>query len=383
MLACVLDPGRFEIAVYERNAAPGRKFLVAGDGGLNLTHSEDLSTFVTRYTPPDFLEKALRHFSNQDLVQWLKELGIETYTGSSGRVFPLAGIKPVEVLNAVLAKMKKNQATLHTRHIFKDFSEQELVFETEGASRIVKSELVVFCLGGASWPVTGSTGEWTESFKKNGIRLNPFHASNCAYRAEWPESLLRKAEGRALKNIVTTCGTASHAGEIVLTRFGLEGSGIYPLSPQIRMQLEQQGRAELWIDLKPALSPARLLQKLQERPAARNLSAHLKTELRLSEAQLTLLKHCLSKEDFLDAAALARHIKHFRLTVTGTGPVEEAISTTGGVDRREINENFELRNKPGHFVIGEMLDYDAPTGGYLLQSCFSMANYLACHLNTM
>jgi uncharacterized flavoprotein (TIGR03862 family) len=380
MLASELNTSKFSVSVYERNNALGRKFLVAGDGGLNLTHSENKESFIKRYTPGDFLEAAFNYFSNKDLVKWINGLGIETYVGSSGRVFPKKGIKPAEVLNAILRKIKSNSATIHYKHTWRGFSAvNDLIFENNGELKELKSDIVIFCLGGGSWSVTGSKGEWTGSFMEKGVRVLPFEPSNCALKIDWDKSLRIKIEGKALKNIVITCGGKRHAGEVVLTKFGIEGSGIYPLSPQIRSGLRETGKAEIVIDLKPQFSETKIRELLKEK--TRGISEALKNELGFNTLHIQLIKAFVSKEDFLDPAKLAFHLKNLQLTITGMAPVDEAISTVGGISLQEVNSNFELRKMSRHFVIGEMLDYDAPTGGYLLQSCFSMANYLAGHLN--
>ena len=238
-------------------------------------------------------------------------------------------------------------------------------------------------MGGASWPVTGSKGDWVDLFKKNKIIINPFQASNCSFNLDWKTEVQSKLEGKVLKNISVACGGKKLLGEIVLTRSGIEGSGIYPLSPEIRLQLHNTKSAEIIIDFKPDLSLEKIIEKVNSKPANRNLTEHLKTHLHLGDGQMQLLKTFLSKEDFLSSTILSKQIKEFKLIVTGTGPIEDAISTVGGVALEEIDQTFQLTKFPLHFVIGEMLDYDAPTGGYLLQSCFSMAKYLSHHLNAM
>lgn len=382
MLGCELDPEKFEVTLYEKNTALGRKFLVAGDGGLNLTHSEDKQNFIQRYTPSAFFEEAFSHFSNTELGDWFKELGVETYVGSSGRVFPLIGIKPIEVLNKLLYRLKENKVAILTKHNFLDFNaEGDVSFEINGIKKNIKTDLVVFCLGGASWPVTGSTGDWKNTFEKKGIQVNPFRASNASFKIEWPEHLISKLEGKILKNISISCENKRQMGEVVLTRFGIEGSGIYPFSPDVRSLLQTTGKADIFIDLKPSFSSEKIKEKLNQRPVKQNLSGYLKTGLHLSDIQLILLKNFLSKDEFLDIDLLVDRIKKFPLSITGTGPIEEAISSVGGIDLSEVNSNFELKKIPRHFVVGEMLDYDAPTGGYLLQSCFSMAYFVAGRLN--
>ncbi|MES2678443.1 MAG: TIGR03862 family flavoprotein [Bacteroidota bacterium] len=382
MLACELDTNKFDVAIYEKYAAPGRKFLVAGEGGLNLTHAEDPGDFIERYTPSGFLKQHFDNFNNHDLVKWINDKGVETFEGSSGRIFPKKGIKPVEVLNVLLETIRQNRVALHTKCEWKGFTpDNSLVFELAGEEKVIKSDLVIFCLGGASWPVTGSTGSWTEYFSRNRILVKPFEASNCSFNIHWPSHIITKIEGKALKNCAVTCGGKTVHGEVVLTRDGMEGSGIYPLSPQIREQLKTSGAAEIFIDFKPAITREVVLQKLEPQPGV-PYTKNISKRLNLNPLHITLLKQFVHKEEFLKPAELALHIKRFKMSITGCGPLADAISSVGGIALNEISEQFELKKMPGCFVLGEMLDYDAPTGGYLLQSCFTMAKGLADYLNT-
>lgn len=379
MLAAVLDPAKFTVTIYERNAALGRKFLVAGDGGFNLTHAEPPGEFIQRYTPAAFLEEAFNTFNNMDLIRWLAQLGIETYTGSSGRVFPMKGIKPVEVLNAFLRQLSSLGVHLRTRCVWTGFSHDGgLTFE--GGEK-VKSDITVFALGGGSWPVTGSRGDWLSFFEARGVEVVPLAASNCSVVLQWPQGLGAKLQGKALKNIEIRCGSQRVLGEVVITRSGLEGSGIYPLSPVLRDNLQNQSDAKIHLDLKPALSTDTLVSRIANKRHGRTLSEHLAGQLHLSAAQLQLLKSQMSKEEFTDPLLLAQRIKNITLTVTAMGPLEKAISSVGGISLNAVDAQFQLRSLPGAYAIGEMLNYDAPTGGYLLQSCFSMAHYLGEVLN--
>ncbi len=383
ILAAELDSSKYEISIYEKNVALGRKFLVAGDGGLNLTHSESPENFITRYSPHQFLEKAFNQFSNAHFVEWLNHSGIETFVGTSGRIFPKKGIKPVEVLKVLLEKIKKNNVRIHVKHEWLGFSKSDgLLFLNAELTKEVHSDYSVFCLGGASWPVTGTTGEWLKFFRDKKIDCKEFEASNCGYKINWEKDFIPKIEGKALKNISITCSGKTHLGEVVLTKLGIEGSGIYPLSPQIREQLKAKGFAKIKIDLKPNFSVETITKKLSTKSRP-NVTTLLRENLNLNSTTITLLKNNISKEDFLSPQKLATHIKNLDLIIHGTANIEEAISTVGGIVLSEISENFELKNMPRNFAIGEMLDYDAPTGGYLLQSCFSMGNYLAKYLNSI
>jgi uncharacterized flavoprotein (TIGR03862 family) len=376
ILGCELDTQKYDVTIYEGNSALARKFLVAGDGGLNLTHSESEQKFILRYTPHEFLEKAFRNFTNKDFTKWINSIGIETYVGTSGRVFPKKGIKPATVLKAIIKKIEANNVSVLYQQEWKGFSGDKLIFKNSGKTYEVKSDIVIFCLGGASWPVTGSKGDWLNYFSSKGISAKNFEASNCSFTISWPEDFIKKSEGKVLKNVSISCNGKTNLGEVVITKNGIEGSGIYPLSPQIRKQLSEKNKAEIYIDLKPQIAQEKLLQKLSSVGEKKNFSESLKTELNIDNTVLQLLKSHTTKEGFLNINSLTKCIKEFYLTITGTGLVEDAISTVGGISLEEITSHFELKKLPSHYVIGEMLDYDAPTGGYLLQSCFSMSKYL-------
>ena len=380
MLAMRLDKQKFEVTVYEQNNSAGKKFLVAGHGGLNLTHSESPEQFIQRYTPHTFLQTVFNTFTNQDFMAWLEQQGIPTFVGSSGRVFPQKGMKPAQVLKRFVELAMNNGTEFKYKHkwLGSDLHEN-LLFQTSQEIIRVKRDLVIFCLGGASWPVTGSNQDWLSYFNEKQIRTLPFESSNCTVLVNWPKSILDKAEGKALKNLGVTCGNRQVLGEVVLTKMGLEGSGVYPLSPAIRTQLKAQGKALLELDFKPGLTLDQVIEKLNRK--AKNTGEALKQHLHLSDAQIQLIKGTLSKEDFLDKTCLAKKIKQLHIEALGLGPIDDAISTVGGIDLAEINEAFELKKWPQHYALGEMLNYDAPTGGYLLQSCFSMGYFLAEVLN--
>jgi uncharacterized flavoprotein (TIGR03862 family) len=381
MLAAFLDGKANEITIYEKNFAPGRKFLVAGDGGFNLTHSEDLELFISRYTPSWFLEKSLRSFTNKDLCGWLKNIGIETYTGSSKRIFPVKGIKPIDVLNAILKELKKNNVLLKTQHKWIGWNEDnKLLFRHDKQEIIVSADIIVFALGGASWGKTGSDGTWTDLMEAKGIKIIPFKASNCAYEIKWDRELLKVSEGKIIKNITLTCGDKEKPGEVVITRFGLEGGAVYALSPEIRKQLNENKKAIIYMDLKPVFSLDEIKERLRGR-GNRSYSKLLEEELHLTEVQIALLKSVLTKEEYTNKDLLPERIKRLPLQILNAAPVDEAISTVGGIALDEVDGNFQLKQLSGNYVIGEMLDWDAPTGGYLLQGCFSMGHYLAEYIN--
>jgi len=388
-LACKLNSSKYHITIYEKNGALGRKFLVAGKGGFNLTHAESKERFIEKYTPEKLLLKAFNDFDNTHFIVWLKSIGIQTYVGTSNRVFPKKGTKPIDVLNAIERELKKNGVDIKFGHDWKGWDEKnELVFENEskkGTSTALsvtlsKSDAVIFSLGGSSWRVTGSDGAWSEKFKKQGIEVLPFQASNCAYKINWNDNIKNKLVGEPIKNAAFSCGEKTVKGEAVITAFGIEGSGVYPLSHKVRKELEKNGKAILHIDFKPELTEAKILDLLKQRGDL-NVKELLQTKINLSDTTFQLIKLITTKEEYNNPAILANLIKHYSVTITDLAPIDEAISTVGGIPFNELTENFELKKLPGAYCIGEMVDWDAPTGGYLLQMCFSMGFYLGDVLN--
>ena len=380
MFACSIDTGKYDVTLYEKNKTLGRKFLVAGDGGLNLTYSENSAQFENRYTPKEFILPALARFSNIDFVNWLEGIGISTFVGTSNRIFPKKGIKPIEVLNAMTSKITGNDVKIKTEYTWIGFENNDLVFDKAGTKQLVKSDISVFALGGSSWKITGSAGDWGNCFSEKKIKINKFYPSNCAYKVNWDESILKSISGKPLKNCSFTCNEKTIKGEAVITDFGIEGSGIYPLSPEIRAQLITNKLAKLYIDFKPDLSITEIIKRFE---ANSKLSTKdiLAKKIKLAEVQISLIKNVTTKEEYLNAQVISSLIKSFPLELTDFAPIDEAISTVGGISLDEINSTFELNKLPNHYCLGEMLDFDAPTGGYLLQACFSMGKFLADELN--
>ena len=382
MLACSLDKSKYNISIYEKNSALGRKFLVAGKGGFNLTHSEEFDAFANRYHPKEFIASFLKQFTNSDFRNWLAFIGIETYVGTSKRVFPKKGIKPIDVLQAIEKQMLQNQVSINYSHTWKGWRHDELVFENKQTTLHLKSDITVFSLGGGSWKVTGSDGNWLDYFTEKHIATLPFVPSNCAYKINWDASLINLIEGQALKNCEFTCDTISKKGEAVLTQFGIEGSGIYALSKPIREQLLSEKKATITIDFKPDLSELEIKNRLQDHTRL-SIKDNLEKKLNVTNTQIQLLKHATNKEQYHSPDYLSKLIKAYPLLLTDFANIDEAISTVGGITLTEVNEHLELIKLPHHYCLGEMLDWDAPTGGYLLQACFSMGYSLARHLNTM
>ena len=355
----------------------GRKLLVAGKGGFNLTHSEPLPAFAERYTSTGFLLPALTHFSNEHLRQWLDRIGIPTFVGSSKRVYPEKGIKPIEVLQKMLAVLDGKGVRILAEHTWTGWGPDNALLFAEQPP--VKADYTVFALGGGSWEVTGSDGSWLPIFAKKGIATLDFKPANCAYQINWPAVFLTKNEGQPLKNIAISCANSTQIGEAVITRFGLEGNAIYALSPHIQAQLDQGQKATVFLDLKPMFTEEEILRRLRS-SREKTMTSTLRRDLKLGATKMDLLQAFLPKETYLAPEKLAPNIKRLPLTLLGSAPLDEAISTTGGIPLDAVSDHYELLQIPQTFCIGEMLDWNAPTGGYLLQACFSMGVFLADYL---
>ncbi len=368
LMAADVLAGHVDVHLYDHGKRIGRKFLVAGQGGFNLTNSAEGEELLAQYTPPGFLDQALDAFGPGHLREWLAQRGVETYIGSSGRVFPAKGIKPVQVLSAIVQGLQQKGVHLHTEHAFTGFdAEGNVLMETADAAFTLQADHVIFALGGASWPVTGSTGIWPALFRDIGVQVVPFGSSNCGIEVHWPSAFVEAHEGKPLKNVLVKAGDREAWGEVTITRHGLEGNAIYPVVPALR-----GGATELIIDLKPDTTVERLLERIGGK-APRNFAE----ALRLNRSQLALLKALTPKEAMLNPATFVHHVKHLRVPVSGLRPIGESISTVGGIAVGELDPWFRLKRHPRISTIGEMVDWDAPTGGFLLQGCFAMGRWAA------
>lgn len=376
-LAAFLDADIYDVTIFEKNISLGRKFLVAGDGGFNITNSEELSIFKTRYTPTSFLDNALDIFSNNALRTWLLGIGIPTFVGSSGKVFPEKGIKPIEVLKCIEKHLVSKNVNFEFNKTFIGWDNDNSIKFNSGA--ILQSDYTVFAMGGASWKITGSDGVWLNVFNEKGIHTLPFKPSNCAYKINWNKKFIHNNEGSPLKNISIKLNGKLQKGEVVITKFGIEGGPIYALSPEIQTILASKNKAVVYLDFKPTLNSSMLLKKITL--SKHNITKTLRDIIKLPRGVVELIKVTITKEEFMDIQTLSEFIKNFPLTIVGSAPIDEAISTSGGVNLNAIDSNFEINNIKNQFCIGEMLDWDAPTGGYLIQACASTGFYLANYLN--
>ena len=370
------------VAVYEAQATVGRKFLVAGHGGFNLTNGEPLAAFGPRYGERQReFEQFLRLFGPAELRRWATDLGIQTYVGSSGRVFPIEEHKPADLLRAWLRRLQELGVQLHTRHRWLGFDGPDglrLHDERTGAEYPVRPQATLLALGGASWAKTGSDGRWAAVLTaETGLPVQPFEPGNCGVEVDW-SAFFREKVGRApLKNVVLRVGPAETRGEIMLTEYGLEGTPVYALTPAIRAALRAGSPAPLLLNLKPDLAPAELLSRLQQPRRGRSLPEVLRQQLKLGPPVPTLLRELAPAEALTEPTRLAALLQALPVPVQRLRPLDEAISTAGGVPFGEVDAALMLRRRPGTFVAGEMLDWEAPTGGYLLQGCFSTGAWAA------
>ncbi|MCA3352346.1 MAG: TIGR03862 family flavoprotein [Roseomonas sp.] len=356
------------VVVADHMPSPARKLLIAGRGGLNLTHSEALPVFLKHYaTAEAHLARHIRAFPPEALIAWAEGLGQPCFIGSSGRVFPRA-MKASPLLRAWMARLSALGVQLRTRHRWLGFAPDGAVrFATPDGETQIKVSATVLALGGASWPRLGSDGTWPALLP--GIATRPFAPSNMGFAIAWSDHLRTRFAGTPLKRIALSFGGITQRGEAVLTEAGIEGGAVYALSAAIRDALEQHHNATLHLDLRPDLGLADLAARLAGRRGSLSLSNHLRRNAGLPPVAIALIQEALKAGS--EAPDLAGLIKALPLRVTGAFPIARAISSTGGLAWAELDKNLMLRRLPGVFACGEMLDWEAPTGGYLLQACFS------------
>lgn len=365
-----------EVTVFDAMASVGRKLLIAGKGGLNLTYAEPITRFLTRYgSRSDLLAPHLQRFTPERLREWAASLGIATVIGSSGRVFP-ADYKAAPLLRRWLHRLRVDGVRFAMRHRWQGWADDALIFQHDGATIAVKARAVILALGGASWPRLGSDGAWCGILAGRGIPIAALKPSNCGFEVAWSSHLRERYCGHPVKSIAITARNAQGearrvAGEFVLTDYGFEGGPIYTLSPWCRDALER-GRAFIEIDLAPGRDELTLARDLAKPRGARSLATHLRRVARIQGVKAALLRERLGRSDFDNPAELARAIKALPVELCGIRPLAEAISTAGGVLFEALDPNLMVRELPGVFCAGEMADWEAPTGGYLLTACLAM-----------
>ncbi len=376
MAGDVLAQGGARVTVYDQMPSVGRKFLLAGRGGLNLTHSEPLERLLRRYgSAQPRLRPAVEAFSPDDLRGFSEQLGQPTFVGSSGRVFPNA-MKASPLLRAWLRRLDTMGVRFKLRHRWLGWDDAgRLMFDTPNGRTTIAADASVLALGGASWPRLGSDGAWFAAMAQAGIAVTPLQPANCGFLVDWSDIFRSRFEGQPLKRIALSFGGRSVRGEAVITRVGLQGGGLYALSDVLRETIAVSGHAMLKIDLSPDRSAAALEQKLSAPRRKQSLANVLRKTASLSPAAIGLLQEAAVTSAVrlsgLDPSVLAGLIKAVPIRLIGVEPIARAISTAGGISFDAIDENYMLRRRPGIFAAGEMLDWEAPTGGYLLQGVFA------------
>jgi uncharacterized flavoprotein (TIGR03862 family) len=365
------------VVVYERMPSVGRKFLMAGRGGLNLTHSEPVERFATRYgAARERIEPMLAAFSPRDLIAWAEGLGQETFVGSSGRVFPKA-MKASPLLRAWLARLAERGITIRTRMRWVGWDGDALVFEREnGAREPIEADATLLALGGASWPKLGSDGAWVDALSARSVEIAPLKPANVGFEVAWSDVFRERFAGEPLKGAAFRFGDTEINGEAIVTDYGIEGGAIYALSGPLRDGLADGG-ATLRIDLKPALNHAQISAKLVRARAGDTIANALRKALGLSPVAINLLREANGAPLSNDPTQLAAFIKAVPVKLKAPRGLERAISTAGGVTWSAVDDGLQLEAVPGTYVAGEMLDWEAPTGGYLLQACFASGVWAA------
>ncbi len=377
MAAEVARAAGVEVDLYDAMASVGRKFLLAGKGGLNLTHSEPSEKFLSRYGARRAqVEPLLASFGPDALLAWVRGLGIETFVGSSGRVFP-KDLKAAPLLRTWLRRLRQSGVRFHMRHRWSGWDAQGApCFVTPEGNRSVQADAVVLALGGGSWPKLGSDASWVPLLAGRGLQIAPLQPANCGFNVSWSEHFRTKFAGQPVKSVAiilrNDAGAESwHPGEFVITETGVEGGVIYSVSAALRDEILAKGVATLRLDLAPDRDVPRLTHDLSRPRGKRTMATHLQRQAHIEGVKAGLLREVVSKEDFADPARLAAAIKSLPLRLVTPRPLEEAISTAGGVPFEALDRRLMVRKLPGIFCAGEMLDWEAPTGGYLLTACFA------------
>ena len=377
MAAEALSLAGAQVDVYDAMPSLGRKFLQAGVGGLNITHSEDFQLFCTRYGDRQLqLQAMLDRLPPSVLRNWVHELGIDTFVGSSGRVFPTQ-MKAAPLLRAWLHRLRSRGVRLHVRHRWLGWAANgALRLASPNGEILITPQVTILALGGASWPQLGSDGAWVALLQEKGVELATLQSANCGFEVAWSAHLREKFAGEPLKSVMLSFTDANgqtqrRQGEMVISDHGVEGSLIYAFSRRLREQLNSHGSATFYLDLAPGRDEKRVLSALNQARGSKSISSHIKSRVGLNAIKIALLHEVLSKEQFADPTVVAATIKALPISVHATRPIAEAISTAGGVRFQSLDRNLMLTTLPGVFVAGEMLDWEAPTGGYLLTACFA------------
>ncbi|MDQ2823773.1 MAG: TIGR03862 family flavoprotein [Pseudomonadota bacterium] len=375
MAAEVLSQAGVQVDLYDASASVGRKFLLAGKGGMNITHAEPYDAFVRRYgTRSTDVQSWLDTFDPAALRAWIHALGVDTFVGTSGRVFP-ADMKAAPLLRAWLTRLRTGGVRFHMRHRWLGWRADALHFATPDGERDVQADAVILALGGASWARLGSDGKWVPLLEARGVQVAPLLPSNCGFDTGWSAHFADRFAGAPLTTVAIAWherdGTlVKRQGQCIVTATGIEGSLIYALSGPVRDQILANGCATIWLDLLPDIDAARVAQEIMRGRGSRSMASHLQSRLGIKGVKAGLLRECLGADGYADPAQVAQAIKRLPVALLRTRPIDEAISSAGGVTPGALN-HLMLHALPGVFVAGEMIDWEAPTGGYLLTACFA------------
>ncbi|WP_051604184.1 TIGR03862 family flavoprotein [Methylobacter tundripaludum] len=376
MAAEVLSQAGVKVDLYDAMPSVGRKFLMAGKGGMNITHSEPFDKFLSRYgSRQSYIKLMLDTFGPEALRAWVQGLGIATFIGSSGKVFPV-DMKAAPLLRAWLHRLRVNGVNFYMRHQWLGWDDGMLRFLTPEGEKKVTADAVVLALGGGSWARLGSTGAWVPLLARRGISVEPLQPSNCGFDVAWSEFFRSRFAGQPLKSVQASFSNSTGAefcqlGELVVTADGVEGSLIYKMSALLREQIAASGTALIYLDLAPGRDKQFLIDRISQPRGKHSMANHLRKRIGIDSLKAGLLREALSKEDFDDPVRLCETIKALPVKLLAARPIDEAISSAGGVTFEALDEYLMIRSAPGVFCAGEMLDWEAPTGGYLLTACFA------------
>ena len=382
MAAYILSRNNFNVTIYDRKPTLGRKFLLAGRGGLNITHSECKEEFLKKYgKAANIFEKILENFSQKNLMDFCEMLGEKTFIGSSGRVFPKS-FKASPLLRSWLYKLKNQDVKIKNNHDWIGWDDNKLIFKTETTNIIVNPNITLLALGGLSWPKLGSDGSWIKILKKDDIKISKIQPTNCGFFVKWSNVFKNRFAGYPLKSVELSFKDKKIKGEFIITKEGIEGGLIYSISSILRENINEIGYAEIIIDLKPDFSIKKIRRLLLKPKLKLSTTNYLRKTLNLSDVAIGLLMEFKNKEGKYNQqiSNLAHTIKSYKIILDKPFSIDRCISTAGGISFKSINKDFTLINKPNTYVAGEMLDWEAPTGGYLLQACISNGACVASNI---
>ena len=376
MAADILSANGYSVTIYERKATFGRKFLMAGRGGLNISNSENIDDFIKNYgIKSSIFKNIINNFTPENLRDWCKGLGERTFIGSSGRIFP-ESFKASPLLRAWIKRLEQQNVIFKLNHNWLGWKKDNLIFKTKSGIIYIESNMTILSLGGASWPNLGSDGSWVKILKDQNIEVSNLQPSNCGFMVEWSKIFSKRFEGKSLKSVSLSFQDKNILGEFIITKNGVEGGAIYTLSSLLREEINKNGEAKLILDLKPDFNIKETNKRLQKPKLKLSITNYLRKTLNLSDVAIGLLME-LPDRNNSSPEKITNNIKSYALILKKPFGINRAISTAGGVTFNSIDKNFMLNNKKNVFIAGEMLDWEAPTGGYLLQACIANGAFVA------